>query len=276
MSTPITYLFVPANRPERFNKAGASSADVVIFDLEDAVANEHKTESRSNLAAYFENGGRGHVRVNGVGTREFEEDLVLCRMPGVDGIVLPKAEDPDVIKYVSRAVRADKPILPLVETAQGIANVRAIASVPAVNRLVFGTVDFCLDLGIEEDENELLYHRSDIVLASRLAKLLPPVDGVTISVNDAEVLRKDTERGRRLGFGAKLCIHPWQIPHVDACFRPSVDLIDWAQRVLRHAEEAGSVGAFSIDGKMVDAPVIERAKRIIDRVREEKTGQAVR
>lgn len=264
--TPNTYLFVPANRPERFDKAVASGADVVIFDLEDAVAPENKAAARSNLQSYFDNAGRGHVRVNGVGTREFEADLVLCRHPGVDGIVLPKADDPDVIRYVLKTVRADKAILPLIETAKGVANVQSIASAPGVGRLVFGTVDFCLDLGIEEVDTELLAHRSNIVLASRLANILPPVDGVTIAVNDAEILTKDAERGRRLGFGAKLCIHPAQISHIAACFRPSPERIDWAKRVLSHVEANGTAGAISIDGKMVDAPVIEFARRLLERV----------
>ncbi|WP_454743559.1 HpcH/HpaI aldolase/citrate lyase family protein [Cupriavidus necator] len=265
--TPNTYLFVPANRPERFEKAVASGADVVIFDLEDAVANENKVGARSNLRSYMENGGRGHVRINGVGTREFEEDLVLGRLPGVDGIVLPKAEDADVLRYVAKAIRADKPILPLIETAKGIANVQSIACAQGVSRLVFGTVDFCLDLGIDEEENELLVHRSNIVLASRLANILPPVDGVTISVNDADVLRKQADRARRLGFGAKLCIHPTQVSHIAACFRPSAEVVDWAQRVLKHMEQHGTAGAFSIDGKMVDAPVVELAKRLIGRIK---------
>lgn len=267
MHTPTTYLFVPANRPERFQKAVASGADVVIFDLEDAVAVEDKADARANLRQYFEQGGRGHVRINGVGTPEFEEDLLLCRMAGVDGIVLPKAEDPDVFRYVSKAVRIEKLLLPIVESARGMANVEAIAAAPEVSRLVFGTVDFCLDLGIEEVDNELLHFRSRVALASRLANIRTPVDGVTISVNDPKLLHAETERGRRLGFGAKLCIHPAQVSHVAACFIPAPELAAWAERVIQCASAKGNVGAFSIDGKMVDAPVIEQARRILARAR---------
>lgn len=259
-----SYLFVPANRPERFAKAHASGTDRVIFDLEDAVSEADKDRARHLLADYLAAGGTGLVRINATQTRWFEDDVRACLMPGVPGVrgvVLPKTESAAQIAQVTRHLPPEIKVLPLIETAAGMTNVAEIAAAPGVERLIFGTVDFRMELGIEGDDQELLFFRSMLVLASRAAGIASPVDGVTVSISDADELRAASTRGRRLGFGAKLCIHPSQVEAVNTAYRPSEAQLAWAERVIAGARS--SSGAFQLDGEMVDAPVVARAADLL-------------
>jgi citrate lyase subunit beta/citryl-CoA lyase len=257
-----SYLFVPGNRPERYAKALASGAHAVIIDLEDAVSACDKMTAREAARAYFASGGSALVRINSLDTQWVHEDLALCRAAGVTGVVLPKAESAASINEVALGLRAGTPVLPLIETAVGMLNARDIAAAPAVLRLLFGTVDFCLDLNIEGDNEELASHRAWLCLVSRAACLQPPVDGVTLALKDLPALQASTLAARRIGFGGKLCIHPSQVAPVNACFQPASEQLEWARRVLELAE--ASVGAFELEGKMVDAPVIARARKMIE------------
>ncbi|HUG25031.1 HpcH/HpaI aldolase/citrate lyase family protein [Piscinibacter sp.] len=254
-----SYLFVPGDRPERFDKARAAGAGQVILDLEDAVAPDTKARARDAVANWLHADRPVALRINGAGTRWFDDDLALAAHPGVAAVMLPKAEDADTLARVAAAA-PQAALLPLVETALGIAAVDAIARAPRVQRLVFGSIDFQLDLGIEGDGDELLFFRSQLVLASRLAELAPPVDGVCTALDDIEALRAASLRARRLGFGAKLCIHPRQVGVVEAAFAPGEGEIAWARRVVDAA--AGANGAaVAVDGRMVDRPVLLRAQR---------------
>jgi citrate lyase subunit beta/citryl-CoA lyase len=257
-----SYLFVPGNRPERFAKACAAGADAVILDLEDAVPLAEKNTARAGVAAWLSSEQNVLVRINGADTEWFRDDLELCKMPGVAGIILPKAERIDDIALVERTGET-KAILPLIETAQGFVNAQAIAQARGVQRLMFGTIDFKLDLGIDGDDQELLYFRSQLVLASRVAGIQAPIDGVTTAIDDPEELRRDTLRARRLGFGGKLCIHPKQVGFVNQYFSPSASDVAWAKRVLEAATAADGA-AVAVDGKMVDRPVILRAQEIVN------------
>lgn len=181
-----------------------AGADAVIVDLEDAVAPTMKTEAREALVRSLPDASAVFVRVNSVDTPWFEEDLKLCAAIRVQGLVLPKAERADDIKYVTERLGAGVTILPLIETARGYADIATLCSASQVQRLMFGSIDFQLDLGISGESDELLFFRSGIVLASRLAAIQPPVDGVTVEVDDAERVREDTLRSKRLGFGGKL------------------------------------------------------------------------
>lgn len=257
--SPRSYLFVPADRPERIGKALQSGADAVIVDLEDAVAPASKVQARAALGTWLESPAAGPVlvRVNAMQTPWHDGDLRLCARPAVHAIVVPKAEDAGAL------VGLGKPVLPLIETAAGFDAVRAIAATPGVQRLLFGSIDFQVDLGIEGDDDALLFFRSQLVLASRLAGLDAPVDGVTTALDDELAVSKDTARARRLGFGAKLCIHPKQVATVNRGFTPDPAEIDWARRVLAAAEAGGAV---AVDGKMIDAPVVLRARAVLGRV----------
>lgn len=265
MDTPIarSYLFVPGNRPERFSKACASGADAVIIDLEDAVAPETKDEARASLAGWLTPKQPVLVRINSAGSEWFQDDLDLCTLPGVAGVVLPKAENADDVRMIAaRGAAAGFIVLPLIETAAGFANAAALAGAPGVQRLLFGSIDFQVDLGIQGEDDALLYFRSQMVLLSRLAGIQAPVDGVTTGIDDAELLRADTLRARRLGFGGKLCIHPKQVDAVNRHFAPDEAEVAWAVRVTEAAAAAGGA-AVAVDGKMVDRPVLLRAQDIM-------------
>jgi len=263
-----SYLFVPADRPERYAKALASGADAVIVDLEDAVAASAKDGARAALAAWLDGGGAGvAVRINDAASQSFAADLALVAHPAIVTVVVPKAERAADLARV-RAAAPHAGLLPLIETAAGVDRVREIAAAPGVQRLAFGAIDLQLDLGIEEggDGDELLFFRSQLVLASRLAGLDAPVDGVTTAIDDAAAIEADTRRARRLGFGAKLCIHPRQLAAVHAAFAPSAGELAWAERVVAAAESAtATAGAVAVDGRMVDRPVLLRARALLAR-----------
>jgi citrate lyase subunit beta/citryl-CoA lyase len=260
--SPCSYLFVPANRPERFEKACAAGADAVIVDLEDAVPAADKDSAREALAAWLSPERPVLVRINGASTSWFREDLELCRRPGVAGVVLPKAEAAEELRQVAAQVSTEGVVLPIIETAIGFHHALELARAESVPRLLFGALDFQLDLGMEETTDELLYFRSQLVLWSRVACIQPPVDGITTELDDPERLRADSLRARRLGFGGKLCVHPRQIAVVHECFRPSQEALAWARRVVEAASLAKE-DTFSLDGKMVDRPVLLRARQLL-------------
>lgn len=253
------YLFVPGNRPERFTKACQAAPGMVIIDLEDAVAPEQKDAARAAVAAWLHPEANVIVRINAEGTPWFQADLRLVDAAGVQAVMLPKAES---AAAVARVAAIKGTVIPLIESARGIAHARDIARQPGVQRLAFGSIDLKVDLGISGNDEELDYFRSELVLASRLADIQSPIDGVTTAIDDADVLCRDTERAKRFGFGAKLCIHPKQVGVVDDAFAPSQAETDWARRIV--AAVAGSDGgAVSVDGKMVDKPVVALAERIL-------------
>jgi len=257
---PRSYLFVPGNRPERFEKALGSGADAVIVDLEDAVPPEGKAAARAAVARWLAPQRPVLIRINGADTPWFAEDLALCAQAGVAGVMVPKAERVADLQRVA-TVAAGGAVLQLIETAAGFENLRALAGAESVQRLVFGSIDFQLDLGILDDE--LTAFRSQLVLVSRIANLVAPVDGVCTAIDDTEQLQRDTTRARRLGFGAKLCIHPRQVETVNQGFVPSEAELAWARRVLAAAAQARGA-AVALDGKMIDRPVILRAQAIVD------------
>lgn len=271
-STPArTYLFVPGSRPERFSKALASGADVVILDLEDAVAADDKTVARQTIAKWFLDAAdisrsRIVVRINDAESEWFHDDLLALRDAGAARVLLPKVESPRQIAAV-KAVIADSHVLALIESARGVAQVEALAGSGA-SRLVFGTLDFALDLDLDitKDASGLAYAASRIALASRVAGLPTPVAGVTPQLDDPARLLADMALARAQGFGAKLCIHPSQVEPIHAALRPSPEALDWAQRVL--AADAASPGAARLDGRMVDRPVVLQAQRTLGLARD--------
>jgi citrate lyase subunit beta / citryl-CoA lyase len=266
-----SFLFVPADRPERFAKALASGAGAVIIDLEDAVAPAAKRSARDALAQWLHGFGGGAaatllVRTNPPGSEYFSADLAMLRDAPprtVAALMLPKAERASALDHAHHA-SSGLPLVALIETAAGFEHLRELTQARGVQRLAFGSIDFQLDLGIEESEagNELLYFRSQLVLASRLAGLPPPIDGVTTALADQALLQRDAQAARRLGFGAKLCIHPQQVAAVNAAFAPSAAEQAWARRVIAATEQSGGA-AVAVDGKMVDQPVLLRARAVL-------------
>lgn len=254
-------LFVPASRPERYAKALEAGADGVIIDLEDAVAPADKDSARASLAAWLDPAHPVLVRINAADTPWFVADLELLARPGVRAVVLPKAEHADDIEVASRAGNG-LPVLPLIESAFGFERRMALAHAEHVERLVFGQIDFQADMNMRCSEDELLPFRTALVLASRLAGIAPPIDGVCTAIEDADLLDKESRRARRLGFGGKLCIHPKQVAVVNRAFTPSAEEVAWAQRVIEADARAGGA-VVAVDGKMVDKPVVLRAATIL-------------
>ena len=257
-----TFLFVPGDRPERFAKAASSGADAIILDLEDAVAPDAKDRARAAVRSFLEGGGPAVVRVNAVDTPWFADDTSALTGVAPAGIVLPKAEDAQALQEMAARFPGAM-LLPLVETAKGFAALSRLAATTAsIGRFVFGTIDFQVDLGIEGEGEELLAFRSELVLRSRLAEIAPPVDGVSLSIDDPDGLSFESRRARRLGFGGKLCIHPRQVPVVAAVFRPSDDEVQRALRIVEAADTSRS-GVVVVDGRMVDRPVVALARNTL-------------
>jgi len=263
-----SFLFLPADRLQRLDKALSSGAHMVILDLEDAVAPEAKPAARAALEKQWSlldlpSRERIAIRVNAVTTPWHEDDVglvVTLAGSGLGGVVLAKCESVGPLGKLARNAPG-VPLLPLVESAEGLAALDLIARAPGVSRLVFGHLDFQNELGMEcgSDERELDAVRLALVVASRRAGLPGPVDGVTVNLHDVEQLEADTHRGKRFGFTGKLCIHPGQVATVNASLCPTSAQIDWAQRVLAAASEQHA-GAFRFEGAMVDAPVLSRAR----------------
>ena len=266
-----TYLFVPGTRLERFGKALASGADAVILDLEDAVAPDDKSAARQTIANWFRSApsndrSRIVVRINDAGSKWFSDDLLTLRDAGAVRVLLPKAESAQQVAAVKAAIPGAD-VLALIESARGVDQVEAVAAAGA-SRLVFGTLDFALDLDIDttRDASGLAYAASRIAIASRVAGLPTPVAGVTPQLDDPARLLSDLALARAQGFGAKLCIHPSQVEPIHAALRPGAEALDWARRVL--AADAASPGAARLDGRMVDRPVVLQAQRTLGLARD--------
>lgn len=258
-------LFVPGSRPERFAKALTSGADVVIVDFEDAVEEDLKALARENLADFLNSNPQASVvvRINAADHRMHLDDIKFCgRHAGVAAVLLPKAE---TAQQVLAAAECKKPIWPLIESAAGVASLNEIAAVWAVQRLTFGALDLALDLGVRAS-SAAAYRvfdqvRYQLLINSTLHELEKPLDTVFPNIADIEGLTSFAQDARDLGFSGMLAIHPAQVAVINQVFTPSQSEIDWAKRVVEAA--CGAPGAFRLDGKMIDAPVIAEAERIV-------------
>lgn len=269
LASARSFLFVPADRPERYAKALASGADAVIIDLEDAIAPADKLAARQALARSVPSlsaaeRARLLVRINAVASEWHGDDLVALQNLGPIALMVSKAEAAANLAEIAAAMGPACALLPLIESVAGLDAIDALAACPQVLRLVFGHLDFQADAGLAcgADESELVPVRLAIVLAARRAGLAAPVDGVSPGTRDTAQLGLDAARSRRGGFGGKLCIHPAQVAVVNAAFTPSAEELDWARRVQAAFTAAGG-GVFSLDGRMVDAPVLRLAQRTL-------------
>jgi citrate lyase subunit beta / citryl-CoA lyase len=266
---PRTYLFVPGNRPDRFGKALASGADAVVLDLEDAVAADDKDAAREAVRAWAADAtpadrARVVVRTNDLGSPHAAADLAAVAEAGITAVMLPKTESADDVATV-RSAAPDAVVLALVESARGLAAAEEIAAAPGVVRLVFGTLDYALDLDLEIDDasDGLSYAAGRLAVASRCAGIAAPVGGVTPQLGDEARLLADLAWSRRHGLGAKLCIHPAQVAAIHAALAPTTQAVERARRVLE--ADAGSPGAAQLDGRMIDRPVVLAARRTLAR-----------
>ena len=264
--TARSFLFVPANRVDRYAKAMASGADMVIIDLEDAIGRDDKDKARAALDAgwgTFDHDDRVIIRINGLDSLELADDAALCSSLGPAAVILPKCESAEALKHLYARL-GEIPIVPLIESAAGLVNAQEIACAKGTARLAFGTVDFIADLGLvpDDDERELAPARFALVLASRVAGLPGPIDGVTLDTTKVSEVVNATRRGVRFGFAGKFCIHPNQVEAVHAGFAPSPEDAAWARRVVE-AAEASKGGAIKVDGRMIDRAVVLVAERVL-------------
>jgi citrate lyase subunit beta/citryl-CoA lyase len=253
-------LFVPGDRPERFDKAVASGAHEVVLDLEDAVAPAAKAAARGMVALWLSTGREAFVRINALHTEWYADDLRMLRAVPSACVMLPKA-DADSLVRTAQALPGRR-IIALLETVSGCMELAQMARVPGLERIAFGSVDFAAESGIADEGDAMTGVRVQIVLHSCHAGLLAPIDGVSVHFDDDARMRADALRSRQLGFGGKLCIHPRQVAQVNAAFLPSPQDMQWAQAVMAAFEASGGA-ATSVDGKMIDKPVVDRARRIV-------------
>lgn len=278
MNASRSYLFVPAANLSLIKKAVSSDADVVIVDLEDAVALSEKETARRVMGEALEtykHEKKMIVRINALETSFWEADLETAINNGAAGIMLPKAEDEQGIQRVADKIRQISggkgeafELIPLVESAKGVQFAFAIASAdPLISVIAFGSIDFSLDIGCEltPEGLELLFARSHLVIASKAAGIGSPIDAVYPDLKDPEGLKKQTVFAKQLGFKAKLVIHPKQLDVVHQVFSPSKEELDMAREIVEAFEKAEKSGVASIKiaGQFVDYPVYKKAKKIL-------------
>jgi citrate lyase subunit beta/citryl-CoA lyase len=275
-------MFTPGDRPEMLRKAPEAGADVVVFDLEDAVAPARKDEAREAVAEVladpeFDPDAEVCVRVNPVGI-DADADLAGVLDAGgdaardaIEAVMLPKTEAADDVRTLRRLCREhdlDVPVFALVETAAGVLDAQAIAATDPTDALVFGAEDLSADIGATrtEEGTEVLHAREHVVLAASAAEV-DAIDTVYTDIGDTEGLREETEFAIELGYDGKMAIHPGQVVPINEAFTPDAKRIEWAEAVLeaRDAAAAEDRGVFSVDGEMIDAPLVAQAERIVDR-----------
>lgn len=283
-------LFCPASEPRRVAKLPTLGADAVALDLEDSVPESLKDSARfmarEGIGSIAQGSGsdavRSYVRVNDITTGRTHADIEAVVRPELTGIVLPKVESPEMVReadeWLAEAERREglevgsRRMLLLLETGRGVHDAAAImAASSRVETAIFGFVDFMLDVGIDvidhtPNAEELLYARSAIVIAARTARVSPPLDGPFIDIGAPEAFTAQCRQARRLGFRGKMLIHPSQVPLSHTGFAPSEEEAAAARRVIEAFEAAEREGkaAVVVDGRLVDYPVVYRAKRILE------------
>ncbi|WP_133105366.1 HpcH/HpaI aldolase/citrate lyase family protein [Psychrobacter sp. S4(2024)] len=262
-----TWLFVPATRIDRVEKAFASGTDAVIVDLEDAVATTDKVQARKDLQVYYNSQAYQPiwVRINKAGSEEFFKDVVLCqKMPNLAGVLLAKAEQASDIESVHQLT--DLPVIALIETALGLYQIDSMAKSAGLLAFSYGFLDLCNDLQVHVGTaaadviaNQIRYQ---LLLTSKVHQLLAPIDTVYTDFNDGKGLGQRVQLWSQMGISGMLCIHPKQVATVKQSLQPTDADIEFARRVIEEYERSGQA-VFKIAGQMVDAPVIERCRQLL-------------
>ena len=284
-------LFTPGDRPEMMRKAPGAGADVIAFDLEDAVTPDRKDEARNAVHevlsdSSFDPHCEVCVRVNPAGIAA-DDDLhgVVDGLErgALDSIMLPKVESADDVADLARLLDEHDyplPVLALIETAQGVLAAANIAAADATDALLFGAEDLAADLGATRTDEgmEVLYAREHVVLAASAANV-DSIDTVHTDIEDRDGLADEIGFARQLGYDGKMAIHPAQVETINEAFTPEPERVEWAQRIIEAREEAQATGrgVFRVDDEMIDAPLIAQAERIVELARatrkeQERTG----
>ena len=266
-----TWLFVPATRIDRVEKAFASGADAVIVDLEDAVAQVDKAQARAALKDYYDAQHEAKsyrpiwLRINKADSAEFAKDLALCQqLPRLAGVVLAKAEQAADIEKVYQETRL--PVIAVIENAIGLYRANEMAKASGLLAFSYGFLDLCNDLQVQVGTasadiiaNQIRYQ---LILTSKVHQLLAPIDSVYADFNDSKGLHKRVQLWSQMGMSGMLCIHPKQVDIVKQALQPTDSELEFAQRVIEEYERSGQA-VFKIEGNMVDAPVIERSYQLL-------------
>ena len=279
-------LFVPGSDERKLAKSRALTSDALILDLEDGVAPERKGEARRLVAAYLREAAPGAaeraIRLNGLHSPFFAEDLRAIVGARPNALIFPKVESPEQVAAIEAAVGAAEraaglsgpglPLLLFIESARGLAAAAAIAGASRrVEALILGHADFCKDLGVRQPrptEGILLHVRCALVLAARAAGV-EAIDTIHESIGDVEGLRAEAEQAAALGFAGKLALHPAQVEPIQVAFTPTPEEVTYARRVVEgfDAAKAAGRGVFTLDGRMIDEPFVEVERRLLARAR---------
>jgi citrate lyase subunit beta/citryl-CoA lyase len=278
-------LFSPGDQPEKLRKAARTAADVVVFDLEDAVTPDRTAAARDAVHGVvsdpeFDPDAEVCVRVNPGAAAAADVRTVLDGDVRVDAVMAPKVTGPgDVDRLADLTADAGRrrPVLALVEGAAGVFAAPAVARADATDALAFGAEDLAAELGATRtrEGTEVLYARERVVLAAAAAGV-DALDTVFTDVRDDEGLREDVEFAAGLGYDGKLLVHPAQVPVTNDAFTPPPERVEWARRVLDARDERDGEGVFEVDGRMIDAPLLAQAETVLDRAGLDREGGAGR
>jgi citrate lyase subunit beta/citryl-CoA lyase len=266
-----TLLFVPGDQPTRLDRAFRSGADAIVIDLEDAVQPSRRAQARSEIAAWFpsvreaSDGPLVMARVNAHDTSDHPLDIAAMLEVGVPALVATKFDD-DAADAWNDAGAA--PVAAIIETARGLRDIFATRTLPAcVERLAFGAVDYSADIRVDWSPTNpaLNWARAQVVVASKALGLPPPIDTAFIDLTDSAAYESDCRMAKDLGYGGKFVIHPSQIEAADSTLRSNPAAREWARRVVDAwgSQSGGGKGAFCLDGEMIDAAVVRRARGIL-------------
>lgn len=295
MSVMRTSLYIPANNPVFVGKCSKYPADIITFDVEDAVPPQEKERARKmaadNLANAAAGGAEVYVRVNGWHTTFTNDDLEAVVLPGLDGVTLPKTRNADDVKRLDwklseleerRGIPAGTvKISVLLETAEGIMNAHSICSAsPRIVSAFFGTVDYCADMRITRTNTaeEQKVARTIVAIAARAAGIAA-LDGPFADYSDTEAFKKNTLDGKQMGYEGRMIIHPSQIALAHNLYSPTEEEVAYARKVTAYFETEGlakGLASVSLDGKMVDTPVYTSALDVINLYHKIKEKEARR
>ncbi|MCX6066668.1 MAG: CoA ester lyase [Chloroflexi bacterium] len=277
-------LYMPGDDWNKINKAITLHVDSICMDMEDGTALNRKVEARETIAKALQELKFGKseklARINAVGSGLEKDDIETVLPCHPDGVVIPKVESFDQIQWASEIIETAElangwdvnsiRVLVGIETARGIINLKEIASHPRLDGLIFGAEDFAANIGATRSRAgwEVLHARSSVVLHAA-AYSLQAIDMVTIDFRDTINLKIEAAQGAALGYSGKQIIHPAQVQPVQEAFTPSDDVIDYAKRVVEtfEAHQAEGAGAYELDGKMIDMPLLKNAQKVLDRAR---------
>ena len=275
-------LYMPGDNWKMITKSVTLGVDSICMDMEDGTAINKKAEARVTIAKALHELDFGAseklARINSVGSGWEKDDIEAVLPYHPDGIVIPKVESFEQVEWASRIIEDAElkhgwklnsiRILIGMETAKGILNLKEIAAHPRLDAIIFGGEDFAASIGAvrTKDAVELLYARQAVIVACA-AYDLQPLDIVTIDYKDLEALKVEAEFGARLGFSGKQVIHPNQVPVVQEAFTPSAEAIAYARRIVEtfEASQKEGKGAYSLDGKMIDMPLLKNAQKVLSR-----------